>query len=45
MMCTMDFFTIENGTKVKEGKRNEKIFNGIIFSMCSTGYNVGQCKS
>lgn len=37
-MCTMDFFTIERVTKVRGGNRNEKIFNGIIFSMCSNGY-------
>ena len=32
------FFTIERVTKAKGGKRNEKIFNGIIFSVCSNGY-------
>lgn len=32
------FFTIGKRTKAKGGKRNEKIFNGIIFSMYSNGY-------
>lgn len=39
------FFTIERVTKVRGGNRNEKIFNGIILSMYSNGYDVGKCKS
>lgn len=44
-MCYGFFITIGKMTKAKGGKRNEKIFNDRIFDMCSTGYDVGQCKS